>query len=227
MTARLLGRALYQEVADLLRERIYHQELVPGQAIDEKALCLDLGISRTPLREALKVLHADGLVTLEPRRGCHVATLDGEELNELFSVMAVLEGLCAREMIQHAAPAALDKLEALHLELEKHAEAGDIDAYYERNYEFHEALQKLSGNRYLQRVTADLRRILTLARHQQLRKPGRLQASIEEHRKIIDALRKGYAELAEACMKNHLLEQAKALTSEHDDLALATTGTSR
>lgn len=216
MTERLLGRPLYQEVADLLRRRIYDQELLPGQPIDEKSLCSELGISRTPLREALKVLHADGLITLEPRRGCHVTTLNNEELNELFPVMAVLEGLCAREMMKRITASDLARLEAMHVNLEQHAAAGNVDAYYEQNSLFHKELQLLSGNRYLQRVTADLRRILMLARHQQLRMPGRLEASLNEHRIIMEALRKGDPELAEAKMKEHLLQQAQALTSTDD-----------
>lgn len=216
MTERLLGRPLYQEVADLLRRRIYDQELLPGQPIDEKSLCSELGISRTPLREALKVLHADGLITLEPRRGCHVTTLNNEELNELFPVMAVLEGLCAREMMKRITASDLARLEAMHVNLEQHAAAGNVDAYYEQNSLFHKELQLLSGNRYLQRVTADLRRILMLARHQQLRMPGRLEASLNEHRIIMEALRKGDPEIAEAKMKEHLLQQAQALTSTDD-----------
>jgi DNA-binding GntR family transcriptional regulator len=203
--------ALYEQVADRLRRRIYRHELRPGQAIDEKALCAHYGISRTPLREALKVLHAEGLVELIPRRGCVVKSLDIEELNELFPVMAVLEGLAAREAVRRCGPADLKQLEAIHERLEAHAARHDIDDYYEDNREFHQAVQDLSRNRWLQRVATDLRRILRLARHEQLTLPGRLQDSLEEHRRIMDAFRRGDEALADRCMQEHLIQQGVAL----------------
>ena len=97
-------KPLYLEVAGRLRERIYAQRLKPGEWIDETAMSKELGISRTPLREALKVLHAESLVELVPRRGCYVKTLDGDGLHELFPVMATLEGLCARLAVEHCTP---------------------------------------------------------------------------------------------------------------------------
>jgi len=208
---RIRHSALYEEVADRLRQRIHNHQLRPGEAIDEKALSAAFGISRTPLREALKVLHSEGLVELIPRRGCYVKRLDFEELGELFPVMAVLEGLCAREAVKRSTGKALAQLEDLHARLESHAAAGDIDAYYDDNLLFHQAVQNLSGNRWLQRVVADLRKVLQLARHRQLTVPGRLQRSLEEHRRIIGAFRAHDAELADRCMQQHLNEQWEAL----------------
>ena len=83
-------KALYQEVAERLREKIYSEELKPGVAIDEQSLATFFGISRTPMREALKVLHAEGLVTLEPRHGCFVTKLTEQDIDELFPIMALL-----------------------------------------------------------------------------------------------------------------------------------------
>ena len=208
---RIRHSALYEEVADRLRQRIYNHQLHPGEAIDEKALSVAFGISRTPLREALKVLHSEGLVELVPRRGCYVKRLDFEELSELFPVMAVLEGLCAREAVRRSTGEALAHLEHLHARLESHAVAGDIGAYYDDNLLFHQAVQNLSGNRWLQRVLADLRKVLRLARHRQLTVPGRLQASLEEHRRIIAAFRQRDADLADRCMQRHLNAQWEAL----------------
>ena len=89
-SAKIATTALYQEVAARLRERIYAQALTPGAAIDEQTLAEEYGISRTPMREALKVLHAEGLVVLEPRRGCFVTELDKQDIDELFPLMALL-----------------------------------------------------------------------------------------------------------------------------------------
>ncbi|HKJ08112.1 MAG TPA: GntR family transcriptional regulator [Gammaproteobacteria bacterium] len=210
-TGPIQRRALYQQVADRLRKRIYDGELTAGEPIDEKQLCASFGISRTPLREALKVLNSEGLVELVPSRGCFVKHVDFDELHELFVVMAALEGLCAREAVQRSDEADVQRLEGLHAGLEAHAAAGDIDAYYEDNFRFHEALQELSRNRWLQRVAADLRKILRLARHTQLTVEGRLQGSLEEHRRIMDAVRRRDADAVEQCMKEHLQVQLQVL----------------
>lgn len=221
--------ALYMEVADRLRRRIYGHELRPGEPIDERALCEELGISRTPLREALKVLNAEGLVDLVPRRGCFVRQLAPEELRDLFPVMAVLEGLCARQAAERLSPSDLHGLEAMHERLETLAAAGQVDEYYEENFQFHGAVQQLSGNRWLQRTVGELRRILRLARHHQLTLPGRLRSSLEEHRRIMEALRRGDADAAEHAMREHLTEQRFALqrlsAMDREDADVASTNT--
>jgi len=211
VSEKITHSALYLEVADRLRRAIYSHQLQPGDAIDEKALCTSFGISRTPLREALKVLAAEGLVELVPRRGSFVRRLEWDELNDLFPVMAVLEGLCAREAVAHLGAAELAELEALHAELEAQAAAGDIDAYYETNFRFHQAVQDLSGNRWLQRVVSDLRKNLRLSRHTQLTLPGRLQHSLEEHRRIMAAFRRRDVAEVDRCMQDHLHKQWQAL----------------
>ena len=213
---RIEHNALYQVVANRLRERIYDRELEPGQVIDEKELCEVFGISRTPMREALKVLDSEGLVELVPRRGCFVKDLKLEELRDLFPVMAALEGLCAREALENAQAADVERLEAHHAELEKFAAAGDINSYYEVNFTLHQLIQELSGNRWLQRVTTDLRKILRLARHSQLTVEGRLEQSLNEHRQIMDAFRRGDVEAVEQTMKCHLDSQLEALEQQEE-----------
>ncbi|GAB4349512.1 MAG: GntR family transcriptional regulator [Gammaproteobacteria bacterium] len=216
MITPLSQRPLYLEVADRVRDLIYRRQLRPGDWIDEPELCAKLNISRTPLREALKVLHGENLVELVPRRGCRVRNLADDELLELFPVMASLEGLCANLATRKLAPEDLADLERLHDRLEAFAAAGDVDNYYEVNREFHLAIQNLSGNRWLQRITGELRNVLTLARHRQLTVPGRLQSSLEEHRTIMEALRAGDADSAAAAMQDHLCSQEKVLRAEQE-----------
>lgn len=210
-------RALYEAVADELRRRIYSDRLRPGAAVDERALCAELGVSRTPLREALKVLAREGLVELVPGRGARVRRLDPEELDALFPVMAVLEGLAAGEAARRCGREELERLEALHAELEAHAAAGDVDAYYAANHRFHQALQELAGNPWLLRLIGELRGLLRLARHHQLMLPGRLYASLNEHRALMGALRARDAREAERRMRDHLLAQRAALAFLHAD----------
>ena len=204
-------KPLYLEVADRLRERIYSQALQPGDWIDEKVLCDELGISRTPLREALKVLHAESLVELVPRRGCYVKTLDGDGLAELFPVMASLEGLCARLAVEHCTPKQLRELERIHAQLEKAAAEHDVERYFDFNHVFHRIVQEMSGNRWLQRITGDLRGVLRLARHRQLSVPGRLAESLAEHHAIMQAFRDGEPTVAQQLMERHLCRQQQVL----------------
>lgn len=214
MTERIQSQALYMQVADKLRDQIYQHQLKPGDAIDEMALCERYGISRTPLREALKVLDSEGLIELIPRKGSFVRNMDIDELNELFPVMAVLEGLCAREAVENCAEDDLKQLNGMHEKLEAYVLEGNIDAYYEQNFVFHQAIQDLSGNKWLQRIIGDLRKILRLARHMQLTIPGRLEASLEEHRQIMQAFAHGDAERADQCMQNHLKQQWHSLVTK-------------
>ena len=202
------------QVADRLRDQIYQHELRPGDAIDEMALCERFGISRTPLREALKVLNSEGLIELIPRKGSFVRSMEIEELNELFPVMAVLEGLCAREAVENCSQRDLEQLETMHDKLEKFAAQGNIDAYYEQNFVFHQAIQDISGNKWLQRIIGDLRKILRLARHMQLTIPGRLPASLEEHRQIMKAFHKHDPDMADQNMQNHLKQQWYSLVDK-------------
>jgi len=218
------SRALYEEVADRLRQLIYDGELAPGSFVDERALVERFGISRTPLREALKVLHAEGLVRLTPRRGSWVAgELKPQDLDEIFPLMSLLEGLCAYEAVKKATPEGVRRLEALHARLERHAAAGDVARYYAENYEFHEAVQDLAQNPYLSRAVSELRRFLRLLRGRQLRVPGRIQASLAEHRLLMRALRRRDPEGAERVMRAHLMAQRAALAVQ-DGTAPAAAG---
>lgn len=189
---RLVLNSLHDEVAAKLRDRIFAGDLAPGSFVDEPALCAELSISRTPLREALKVLTAEGLLRHEPRRGCFVSQITEQDLDEIFPVIALLEGRCAFEAASNAT-------------------AKRFTEYYEANYAIHEAIIVLANNRWLAQVTGDLRKIVRLARMQQLRAPGRLEQSLSEHMTVYAALKARDAEGAEAAMRTHLTRQRVAL----------------
>ena len=208
---RLVLNSLHDEVAARLRERIFAGELAPGSFVDEPALCAELSISRTPLREALKVLVAEGLLRHEPRRGCFVSEITERDLDEIFPVIALLEGRCAFEAARNATDADLAALTQMHERLEKAARARRITEYYEANFAIHEAIITLANNRWLAQVIGDLRKILRLARLQQLHAPGRLAQSLAEHMAVFAALKARDAEGAEAAMRTHLIRQREAL----------------
>jgi DNA-binding GntR family transcriptional regulator len=203
--------SMHEEVATRLRNMVFERQLAPGQWIDELALADDWQISRTPLREALKVLAAEGLVTAVPRQGCKVTEMSEDDADELFPVMALLEGRCAFEAVRKATDAEVKGLRRLHEVLEKHAAANNIDGYYRANHDFHTRVQALAANRWLDRATNELRRFLRLLRGRQLNWPGRMAASINEHRALIEAFEQRDAVRAERLMHDHLMAQLTAL----------------
>jgi DNA-binding GntR family transcriptional regulator len=213
---RIAPTALYQEVAERLRQRIFAHELTPGTWIDEQKLAEEYGISRTPLREALKVLASEGLVELKPRRGCYVTEISRQDLDDIFPLMAMLEGRCAAEAVDRAKAADIKTLKVIHERLESAARDGRIDAFFEANQEFHRKIQELSGNRWLLSVIQDLRKVLKLSRLHSLSLEGRLQQSLDEHRQIMAALESGEGGRAEKLMQEHLLSGREALARMHD-----------
>jgi DNA-binding GntR family transcriptional regulator len=212
--------ALYEEVAERLRARIFAHELAPGAWIDEQALAAQYGISRTPLREALKVLAAEGLVTLKPRRGCYVMEITERDLDEIFPLLALLEGRCAAEAARKASAADLRRLEALHAQLAAQAAQGDVDGFFETNQAFHLALQEIAGNRWLAQTIGDMRKVLKLTRHDSLSSTGRLAASVAEHLAVLRALHKRDPARAEQAMHAHLLAGREALAAIGSEAAM-------
>ncbi len=208
---RVVSNSLHEDVASRLRMRIFAGELAPGAFVDEMAWCEQLHISRTPLREALKVLAAEGLIRQEPRRGCFVNEVTSQDLDEIFPVIALLEGRCAHEAALRATDADLAALSTLHERLQKAAKLQRINDYYEANFAIHEAIILLANNKWLAQVIGDLRKILKLARLQQLHAPGRLQQSLSEHMAVFAALQARDAQGAEAAMRTHLTRQREAL----------------
>jgi DNA-binding GntR family transcriptional regulator len=201
-SGRLGTRALYEQVAEQLRTRILAHALPPGSWIDEQALAAEYGISRTPMREALKVLAAEGLVTMKLRRGAYVTEVSERDLAEVFHLLAILESDAARIAAQKATPAEITELLAIHDELESAID--DRDRFFAANERFHMRLLEIADNRWRIQVVADLRKVMKLNRRQSLFKQGRLEASLREHRLIMAALKARNAERARALMHKHL-----------------------
>src|SRR3954470_20335098 len=183
----LAPRALYEEVAELLRQRIFCRELEPGSWIDEVKLAQEYGISRTPLREALKVLAAEGLVTMKVRRGAYVTEVSERDLAEVYHLLALLESDAAAVVAKTANEAQLAQLQGLHDELE--AATGDRDRFFALNERFHMKLLEVAANRWRDQLVADLRKVMKLNRHNSLLKAGRIAESLAEHRRIMKALK--------------------------------------
>jgi DNA-binding GntR family transcriptional regulator len=197
----LSPRALYEEVAELLRQRIFKRELEPGSWIDEMKIAEEYGISRTPLREALKVLAAEGLVTMKVRRGAYVTEVSDTDLADVYHLLSLLESDAAGVVAQRATEAQIKELQALHKDLE--AAAGNREKFFAINERFHMRLLEIAGNRWRDQMVADLRKVMKLNRHNSLLKSGRIQESLAEHRAIVEALSKRDAKATVKRMQEH------------------------
>jgi len=197
----LTPRALYEEVAELLRERIFASQLPPGSWIDELKLAEEYGISRTPLREALKVLATEGLVTMKVRRGAYVTEVSSKDQRDVYHLLSLLESDAAAVVADTATDAQLQDLQALHRSLE--AAHIDTDTFFEINERFHMRLLEIADNRWRDQLVADLRKVMKLNRHNSLLKSGRVSESLREHQALMQALLARDAALSAQRMREH------------------------
>ncbi len=211
MNTKLNIRPLYEDVADRLREQIFRKELEPGSWLDEQSLAVQFGISRTPMREAIKVLASEGLITIKMRRGAYVTEVARQDLAQIFSILSLLEGRAAKEAASKATEAELNLLDDLHHRLEKAAADRDLGQFFDINVKFHELIQEIAGNKWMNSVIADLRKVLKLHRRDSLTSTGRLQNSLVEHREILRSLLKRDEQAAELAMQKHLARGLEAL----------------
>jgi DNA-binding GntR family transcriptional regulator len=197
----LAPRALYEEVAELLRQRIFRRELEPGSWIDEVKLAQEYGISRTPLREALKVLATEGLVTMKVRRGAYVTEVSDRDLTEVYHLLALLESDAAAVVAERATEAQMKELQKLHRELA--AAVADRERFFALNEQFHMRLLELADNRWRNQMVADLRKVMKLNRHNSLLKSGRIEESLAEHGALMQALSQRNPGAARERMQEH------------------------
>lgn len=201
----LSPRALYEEVAESLRQRIFNRELAPGSWIDELKIAEAYGISRTPLREALKVLAAEGLVTMKVRRGAYVTEVSERDLADVYHLLSLLESDAVGVVAATATNLQLAELEALHQELEKAAKPEHLNtaAFFEINERFHLRLLEIANNRWRDQMVADLRKVMKLNRHNSLLKSGRIEESLNEHRAVMQAVSERNSALSIQKMQEH------------------------
>lgn len=208
MSDTLAPRALYEEVADRLRTSIFNRELPPGGWIDELKLAESWGISRTPLREALKVLATEGLVTMKVRRGAYVTEVNEQDLREVYHLLSLLESDAAAQVALHASDADLHELAGLHVDLVRAVK--QRERFFQINESFHMRLLAMANNRWRVQMVTDLRKVMKLNRHNSLLKAGRVEESLKEHQAIMDAIATRDAPAAQAAMQRHFANGLQA-----------------
>lgn len=202
--------SLHVEVTDRLREMIYERSLPPGERIDELGLSARLGTSRTPLREALKVLAHEGLVRLVPGRGAFVIELSAGEAESLFPVLGLLQSRCAAEAVRRQTPEDIGALDALLANLENAVTGNRLADYYRAVDGFHERLQAMAANPWLTRSITDLGRFLQMVRTLMPLPENRLRQSMAEYRTLMKAIHRGDADAAEQIVYLQAMAQQRA-----------------
>src|SRR6056297_1925186 len=195
---------LHEELANKLRELIVNGELEPGSKVPEKELCEAYGVSRTPLREALKVLAADGVITLNPNRGAWVTKVTADDMREVFPVMGALEALSGELACARIKDAEMAEIEALHADMVRHFHAGDRAQYFIANQAIHEAILHAAGNETLTTQYRALAARIRQARYVANMTTERWRQAIDEHEDIMTALRARDGATLARVLREHL-----------------------
>ncbi|NYE24491.1 GntR family transcriptional regulator [Pigmentiphaga litoralis] len=201
-------KKVFTKASDRIRmeieEAIKDGSLLPGESVDEAELALQYDVSRTPVREALLQLQAQGLLTSLPRGGMIVAKMDLQQLLSLWELLAELEGVAVRLACQRMTPEELDIIVRHHEASRKVAEADDVAGWQESNLRFHELIYRATRNPYLRQEVLRMRTRTGYYRRHAFAALGQIRNSFEQHRRVVEAFQKGDAESASSAMVDHM-----------------------
>lgn len=197
-------KPLRELVFESLREAIISGRLHPGQHLMEIQLAEELGVSRTPVREAIRKLELEGLVVMIPRKGAYVAGLSIKDIADVFEIRRALEGLAARLAAERCTDEELEEMERILMKTAELVEEGRVEEIIEWDTRFHEALVKAAHNPRLSQLVANLREQVQRFRNSSLRHPGRLKVALEEHRQIVEAIAERDPDLAQNRAYEHI-----------------------
>jgi len=204
-------RPLHEEVAERLRELITESVIAPGARLNERVLCERLGVSRTPLREAFKVLAAERLVDLHPNRGASVATLSADDVGHLFDLMAALEGLSGELAARRRTDAELAEVRALHFEMLAAHARRDLPAYYRLNRQVHALINRCARNPVLTEAYDSVNLRIQPLRFRSNFNRDKWDAAVAEHELIVDALAVRDAAALRGLLEAHLRHKRDAV----------------
>ncbi|UXS05455.1 GntR family transcriptional regulator [Agrobacterium tumefaciens] len=209
---------LHQEVVAAIREMIVDGQLEPGQKVPEASLCETLQVSRTPLREALKVLAAEGMLELLPQRGARVATVTEQEVEELFPILASMEALAAELACVSMTDGQFAEIEALHHEMISAYQKRDRQEYARLNRAIHFSIFRAAGNASLLALYQTLELKIRNIRHTARKNSRNWQTAIDDHEKILESLQKRDVRLASAVMRQHIMNTARSVQASLKEL---------
>ncbi len=202
---------LREVVCETLRDAIRKGVLKPGERLMEIQLADELGVSRTPVREAIRKLELEGYVIMMPRRGTYVANLSIRDVNEVFEIRTSLDSLASGLAAERITDEELEQLQRLLVAIGGYIEQGDMDKIVETDTKFHDLLYTASRNSRLTGIIFNLREQLTRFRTASMSYPGRLRATLEEHRRIVEAIAQGDVKEAQAASEYHMEKSEQTL----------------
>jgi len=196
--------SLRGKVYDRIRQDILNGVYSEHEELKEATLGEQMGVSRTPVREALRQLELEGLVEIVPNKGARVTGITKKDIDDIYQIRYLLEGLSARWATEHVTEEQLDKMEETLYLTEFHAEKGNYEQVYELDSQFHELMYEASGSKLLNHILSDFHMYVTRVRRTSLASKNRSKNSTEEHRAILAAIRERDADKAEECAHNHV-----------------------
>ncbi|MDN5336914.1 MAG: hypothetical protein PWR02_1940 [Synergistales bacterium] len=198
-------KSLVEAIVENIEEKILKGELKPGERLVEQAMCEELGVSRSPLREAFRILENQGFLVNEARKGVSVAKLSLKEAIDIYTIRAKLESLATRLAVESGDKTLPKRLEKLHNDMCTLVKEGDLAGYSKLNAEFHETLISACGNDHLIRMLDLFNKKTLRYRMEVLSTPGKLQESLRKHEKLIESIKSGNASDAERIREESIL----------------------
>jgi DNA-binding GntR family transcriptional regulator len=212
-------RPLHEEAVERLRDMIVQGRLNPGDRLNERLLCEELGISRTPLREAIKLLATEGLVDLLPNRGAVVSPLEPARLSDTFKVMGALEGLAGELACRHATPRHIAEIRALHAEMLDMYARGDLAGYFRHNQAIHLKIVEASGNATLANTYRQLNANVRRARYMANLSKERWDEAVREHEQMLAALEARDVTRLKRLLQDHLANKLASVLMAFEKVA--------
>ncbi|HKK02027.1 MAG TPA: GntR family transcriptional regulator [Desulfuromonadales bacterium] len=182
-------QTLREKILETIREAILKGTLRPGEKVAEPELAERFGISRTPIREAFRQLESEGYLTVIPRKGAVVSSLSERDVEEFYAIKSILEGYAARIAAERLTERDIDRLEAINERLHLLAEEGDVKTFFKVHNEFHDLFIRAAGNEKLFELIGQMMMKFNRLRMASLSLPGRMEISVQEHKKIIKAFK--------------------------------------
>ncbi|QEK10907.1 GntR family transcriptional regulator [Crassaminicella thermophila] len=203
------GLSLTAKIFNILREDILNGKYAEGEKLGEAKLAEELGVSRTPVREALKQLELDGIVENKPNRGVIVLGISKQDIEDIYTIRAAIEGIAARWAVERITEEELNELKETYELMEFYTFKNDVEKFAELNTKFHETIYKATKSRYLEQVLKDFQYYMKKTRRKSLQVEGRIKESLEEHKVILDAFFKKDAEAAQNALTIHVENSRK------------------
>ena len=216
---KVVRQRLHDTVVDHLRNFIVEGVLAPGMKLNERELCETLGISRTPLREAFKVLAAEGLIEISPNRGASVSRMSEAEAWETFELMSGLEAFSGELACERITPQELAEIKALHYAMLACRAQNDLPGYYSRNQEIHDRINEAARNQTLRQTYLSINRRLMAMRFRSNHQTDKWDRAVHDHEEMIKALEARDGKRLSAILRQHLLEKRAAVMQIHPDPA--------